>query len=267
MIAPKFKSLGYECFFMEYPEGKTSNDFITCRQAYAKELGDRILKIKSWADTGVIPKDAFYKSKQLLNEYASYLSILESIDGVNNISSVNLNFKAIDVNIAEDFSIFDNSLTTDAGMKKRDIHMASAYLTAAQPVFGLIGFKHALGVQNEILSKLSLQDAQNKFCFVHIYSEPPIDVDDADLQANKINYPLGITIINSNEISEDQIMGLILRNIYSQSDSLNSSVSNLSFFKSQEMCNAPTQDATDCQTINNTSECMEFQPDGSGYDF
>jgi len=238
---------------MESPEGKTSEDFIVNQQAFADMIGARILQIKSWADTGVISKDCFYESKSLMMEYAPYLSTLEEIDCVKNFSRLKIEFRGIDHEDIACMSGLDlfymTSKALEENVKKRDIHMSNAYLSATQPAFGLIGSAHALGMQKEILSKLPPNEASNKFYFIHVYSQSPSSDHEASLRNGEINHPLGITLINSNEINEKQIYDLILNKIVSKTQS-SSALSNLLFFSGKEICSSPIQNARDWGMLN-----------------
>lgn len=204
-LAPKLRELGCLCFFGEAPEGKTAEDFIAHDQ---RNVVDYLVESlpKKW----LASKDetSILSWEQAPSwEYSKYIAGFEKIRFLQALPDLDIGFHAIDLKEVADDS--RDYFTSEVGIKRRDKKMASAYLSANYPVFGLIGYKHALGMQHEILTKMPLKKALNKFYFIHIHSRPPMCQYEEDLRAGKINYPLGITVINANEINEEEIVKLI----------------------------------------------------------
>jgi hypothetical protein len=264
-ISPKLKSLGYNCFFMEAPEGTTVHDGIDNHRMYIEQRIDKnivILKLK--ADLGQLPKEYFYSNEENILATRAYFSKISAIECLQNFTKENLEYAGIDCKELINPSTHDY-MVSEEGIAKRNHKMASAYLASSNPVFGLIGWKHALGMQNEILLQLSLPEAQKKFCFVHVYSESPLDEDEANFLTRKIEFPLGVTFINAKEMSEEKIIELILESACPKNPSCDSALSDFSIFRNQ-ICITPSATA-DWQVNADTTTCKEFQPAGPGYGF
>lgn len=264
-VTPKLKALGYNCFFMEAPEGTTVHDGIDNHNMYIEQRIDKniiILKLK--ADLGQLPKDYFYSNEENILAARAYFSHVSAIACLQNFIKEDLEYAGIDCKELINPSTHDY-MASEEGITKRNYKMANAYLASSDPVFGLIGWKHALGMQNEILSQLSLQEAQKKFRFIHVYSESPLDEDEANFLARKIEFPLGLTLIDAKDMSENKIIELILESACPKKAACDSALSDFSIFRNQ-MCITPS--ATDDWQVNmNTPIGNEFQPAGPGYGF
>ncbi|MDR3504411.1 MAG: hypothetical protein P4L79_17730 [Legionella sp.] len=211
-IAPKLKALGYNCFFNEAPEETTAADFILNQKNYAEfTIKPQFENLKHFADLGAIPRELFYESMKHLQYFAMYTAQINKVTFLENLPDLNIQYRAIDLKETKVDS--QDYFITEEGIRKRDSKMSSAYLDSSSPVFGVIGYKHALGIQKEILSKLSLENALEKFYFVHIFSERPLDDYEEKLRIGEMNYPLGMATFDAKILNEETIIELILSKI------------------------------------------------------
>jgi hypothetical protein len=267
-ISPKLKSLGYNFFFNEAPEGTTANDFIDNQKMYIQQRIDTsVIVLKLKADLGKLPKEHFYSNAEHVLTARVYFAKSAAIECLQSFHTMNFEYAGVDLKEVLDPSSHDY-MTSDEGIAERNHKMVNAYLASSNPVFGLIEYKHALGMQNEILLQLSLHEAQRRFRFIHVYSELPLNEYEANLRAGKIKYPLGLTLINTKEMSEDKVIELVLEAAsITKNKIFNSKLKNFSIFNNQEIYTTPSEIA-EWETMNrDETKSKEFQPAGPGYGF
>lgn len=222
-MTPKLAELGYKVFFSEAPEGMTLNQFSFHQKIYADFLASNSIY---WAKDRADKKEhsdkkdqSYYTDARWMQILGRYSNIISSIECYENLPVHNVEYQAIDAKeIADEHR--QEYFTSDAGMKERDRKMSRALLDAPSLVFEAVGFQHIEGIQHELLAELPLQQASSKFYFFYIFSNPGINDYEDKLRNGKIDLPLGLTVFNANDMTEEKIIGSILDTISLSSDSL-----------------------------------------------
>lgn len=101
--------------------------------------------------------------------------------------------------------------------------MVYAYIQAQAPIFGVTGLMHVNGMQEEFSKLISKEMASANFNFIYLYRTPLNSPEyQATPEANNIresarnsteNFPLGITIIDGINKSEDEIVEAVMKKI------------------------------------------------------
>lgn len=230
-MVPELKALGYEIFFEEAPQGFTVQDV---NREFQRSIDQYELLKKDFSmsglditDDNVINKFISMLRFEGVDEPSLYLIINTLVRYEANLATVsflkelvinNINFKSVDKNRN---NIKDmRELTEENMMEARDKKMANAYLREPRPVFGRIGLMHAEGLQRNILKYLSHEQAYSRFCFIHIYSDQSIldrvfetRKKNKKFQASLLELPLGMTRINAQRKTENEIIDIILGKI------------------------------------------------------
>lgn len=101
---------------------------------------------------------------------------------------------------------------TKEGINARDKQFTEFYLNETKPVFGIIGFKYAIGMQEEILKKCLMTKLLLSFIFVNVYKKPAVNPEEIAMRSGAVHYPLGMSLFDANSMTEDQIIDNILNN-------------------------------------------------------
>lgn len=228
-LVPPLKELGYKHFLNEFPNDVTLQDAILYEKSPAHSY--RCLK-KECRNDGVDLKkkdefDEYLKLNEIDSEsfsvvLHSYRRSKSDFEFYKKLKSNNINYLGIDL----DSSYEDECKITPEMMKVRDKRMSHAFLTGSEPSFGLTGLMHINGIQNEILSKLSLEEASINFCFFYIYSSPPDHkyqdhYYDKDIREGKTTLPLEMITIDASEKSKLEIVDIIMNKIKEKQVELN----------------------------------------------
>lgn len=211
-IAPILRGLGYCCLFSEAPEGTNDRDLVDMLNLTAIRISHAFQAQKHFVDIGHIEPKYSYENKRLRQLSAAYTAKKERATFIASLPALDIKYKAIDLEEGVEPSCEDY-MKSEEGVKKRDAKMARAWLTASVPAFGIVGYYHATGIQHEILAKLSLEEAREKFCFIHVFSEPAHDDYEEKLRSGEIIPPLGLTVVNAEDTSEEKIIASILDKI------------------------------------------------------
>lgn len=198
-IFPKLIDLGYECFLSETPENKTNLDQINFTKLHIS-LFSTLENEKG--------------NNDLHNAYLKLLPFYE------NMYSLDFPFKGIDFNCLDDPGMRHWAIS-EKGIEQRDKKFAQSYLNEERDVFGMVGFRHALGMQKIITNSLSHENANNFFHFVHIFKQPPINDYEIDLRENRISYPIGVQKFDANEMSGDDIINHLLHTLSLKQEAIN----------------------------------------------
>jgi len=226
-IAPILRSLGYRYFFSEAPEGTSASGLVDMLNQRAKSILPMFQAQKYFVDIGHVEPKFFYENKMLRQYYAAYNAQKEHAEFIASLPALDIKYKAIDLKEVVDPAL-EEYMASKEGIKIRDAKMARAWLTASVPAIGFVGYQHAAGIQQEILAKWSVEEAREKFCFIHVFSEPPHDDYEERLRSGEIEHPLGLTLINADEISEEKIIASILDKIGAHENPLGASSSGTS---------------------------------------
>lgn len=124
--------------------------------------------------------------------------------------------------------------TLSSNLDKRNKTMCAAYLQSKQPTFGFAGLAHLKGLQEELCKEPPLELAKPNYIFIYIYSRPSnIIHNDPELELKtiynsyrngEIQLPLGVTLINGINKSQDEIIKEVINSIKKQIPSYKSSV-------------------------------------------
>ena len=126
---------------------------------------------------------------------------MDTIKGVNNI-----------------YTAFHNK----AFISNRDKIMAEAYSKPAEPVFGFTGLAHVEGMQELINKWIPSDIARANFDFIYIFHEsnineslflPDIAKIRNDYRQKKVPLPLGLTLIDGLNKTEDEIVELVMQHV------------------------------------------------------
>lgn len=221
-IAPRLKEIGYDCFYDEIHSSLTSETLLSqlkpCEIQY--QLLKDEFKSKGFTDIndatiaaytellyGGNPKNAligFFVSSMREN-----IIRLENgvalLDLLAQLKQHNISYQGIDplepcgTLTGEEYEKLVSS---------RDRVMANHYISYCGNVFGRVGVAHVKGIQQNIIEKLTPDEANNSFHFIHLYSNA--DLYERSFKDNLDNLPLGITCINVNKISEAELVQIIL---------------------------------------------------------
>ncbi len=194
------------------------------------------------------------------NLHKRHLADLELKKFLDILHSNNINYKGIDLIEIEDESNHDFAVSPE-GIEKRDKKMVNEYLQAKEPVFGSIGYGHALGMQNKILENLSLEESKSKFHFFYIYSNLPENKYEEQIRSQELFHPLGITILDANKMTEEEIVSLVMvkikiQNLSGSADSV--PLANFSGFLSTNNSNASKQPQTNFCDVSNENKLASF---------
>jgi hypothetical protein len=254
-LIPKLKSLGYHRFLDELPpvttleeqmqffEGMYNQirqivlDFVHVNSA---ETEKRILSAENQEAEGEmifqVLSDFLSNSNQrsdiLLSLKCFHPFILNPVLLYQALYICGIKFQPIDDPIIKTFLpepkaisittfLESNSLTKPIieTMDIRNKTMSKAYLSAQEPVFGVVGLAHIEGIQNEIIKSLGQISAAEKYSFFYIYSGSQYRDRNIWLNQNSIHeLPIDVTIIDATQKSDDEIIKMIINLVMSKLD-------------------------------------------------
>lgn len=193
-LVPELKQLGYEVMHIELPASMTDEDFLNDIENQEKNNIENREKLNE-------------NMVQLASLEMNQRSLHKSL--IQNLRNNQIEYRCVDIGINPHQDI--NYYTSKKGMKKRDKRMTKAYLKEERPVFGLVGLKHAKGMQEKILEQLPKEEASNLFYFVYIhnYKEAP----KSKYEPKDENHPLGLHRFYANEMDEKEIAANIIKQI------------------------------------------------------
>lgn len=209
-MVSQLHDLGYECFYDEIPKG-----MIMDAQA-------RILLCDSQIETLKILHDEFLKALRNEIPYPPEITLLQlqesemvfrTLGQINKkwkefftwIKENNIQYRAIDleklISIVYEQEDMEVAITPEC-MKERDANFVDAYLSENRPIFGRVGCSHFIGMQNKIIERYSIEEASSMFHFVYLYKQSEdLLMEHTKNRLEGIEFPLGVTIINTNEIT------------------------------------------------------------------
>lgn len=250
--------LGYECFFAEQPPGSIESEDGTLEEAIQKKLVS-FNRIRKTASTLVSTLDhekedikiehsekleieTEFLLLSLRNELLKldlvsddwkipvikYLILMlprisASILFLQAVIQYKITYQQIDDPIIDSL-IGQSPDRTKELLDKirplRDKTMSAAYLSAKQPVFGVVGLHHLEGMQNEFIKALTHEKAQNDFRFFYIYSKRPDVLDNLEClaQEDKLKLPLNLNVIDATKKSDNDILEMIINLAMNKND-------------------------------------------------
>lgn len=178
-LIPFFNHLGYKIYYDEYSVGNTLEESLF---HWELEIVRQILRSELKIGVQDTPK----KRDWTLAEKAF----------LENLKLSHLDYKSIDIKIPytteEEIIRYAKS---KEGLRKRDLNFSNQYLKEERGVFGINGYAHAPGIQENILKTMPKDKASSLFYFIHIID--PLD-EENEKKFNEIasSLPLGCFIVN-----------------------------------------------------------------------
>lgn len=214
VISPKLQELGYNCFLDEIPTSMTLttlNELLDGAATEYSQLKEEIhtlgyqefnnesikaLSKKYSVGFFTVSEDNFKLAIKKHEIGSSLKKLLTALAGQN------IKWKGIDP--LQEQSVLDIA-EYDKLQEIRDKSMVEEYLQN-DAVFGRTGLAHLPGIQKNIIEEIGEEQAQESFCFFHIYTGELYKEYPKDL-------PLNVTIINANNMTHTEIVEQIIRHI------------------------------------------------------
>jgi hypothetical protein len=180
-LIPFLQHMGYEIYYDEYNVGKTLEESLF---HWELQIGGQFLRSKL-----KIGKQDTLKEKDWTLAEKSFLE---------NLKLSHIDYKPIDIKIPytteEEIIRYAKS---KEGRRERDLNFSNQYLKEERGIFGINGYAHAPGIQENILKTMPKDKASSLFCFIHIFD--PLDENDPNeekLNESFSSLPLGCFIVN-----------------------------------------------------------------------
>lgn len=256
-LVPQLKSLGYLRFLAESPPGTTLDGELQTYKGYYEQLrsamlplvffsgmSDRMSLAKNQEAEGEILLDLLNRllpkntENSLISKYLR-LTALNPLLLYQALDDCKITFQPIDDAIVsalplqprENLSTTLGALTDPLLEKQiletldaRNETMSKAYLSASEPVFGLVGALHIGGIQHNLINSLGWSGANEKYNFFYIYSDPENNPENnAALgkywftENGLTRLPFNVTIINAANKSDDDVVNEIIDLVVSKS--------------------------------------------------
>lgn len=224
-LAPKLKAIGYECFFDKTPRGSTLEEQIALIEKNEQIYNE--LEKQFQAHNLDISNKQHLEKFVLLTIMSMGISLVKysTSDFLINIGqlidhhSAALTFKTFLQTLAKnqiqyegiDFRHFEKAVSLTAIYaygKFRQEGMADLYLNSSQSVFGRVELAQAMNIQNDLLRKISLEEASARFCFFNINSDLS-----SENNENLSSLPFAFISIDAKNKTDDQIVSMIVKKI------------------------------------------------------
>ncbi len=214
-LTQKLAAISYQSFYDEMPRNSTLDDYLSEVRIYLsrvklilKALGKDINDYDKLdlSDPSLLLTDR--SRNDFLARYPKYLSREQFLV---ELRKSNMDYVAID-----DENTGDS--TKCPSLQERDNLMAAAYLKSKEPFFARIGLAHVDGIQSRLfLNAANLQEAKNfRFYFIHSLTEnKPLPLEQT-YRANEAILLTGITVIDANNKSVDEIAASIMTDIFNK---------------------------------------------------
>jgi hypothetical protein len=211
-LIPKLKEFGYTYFFderteqietiLEYIDRKAleykkyENEFKKFGLEFSKEnaiefYSNFLLK----SSLGFMLYSVFYSEIHYLTTFIK--ALLAEKEFLLTLKESSITYQPIDI-IPEPAGIFFSELEIAA----RDKAMAKVYSQTISPVFGRIGIAHFSGLHSHLASNCGVSNADNNFCFFHVYTKKG---------QNFEKIPSSVIKIDANLKKEEEIVEEILK--------------------------------------------------------
>lgn len=213
----ELQKLGYTSFYDEIPEHKNV-DMVIEEMEMLKIWYLNLIETSKALNKGQIP--TYEELKIIHKDCPDKMQIIKALPGyLENLSLMqklkksNIDYIPIDINSDD-----HNYKISKTGGDERDEHMAGKYLSADNPVFGLVGVHHLKGIKEHLKES-------NNFEYIFIYSSSYTGLTGSDLEWYKKwkikDIPEGVHILDLDEMGDDKIVEIMLNIIKNHDPEIN----------------------------------------------